>query len=205
MSSKAPIRFTDLFRYYRALPHQMAALEMLGKQIPASLLHRENEWFKVWSQDGKQAGQSWQELAEPIIKEFEGCRLDAYLCPAGVWTIGWGATRVDGRPVQQGDTISQGAADRLLFDTVSRFGADLLKLIPQAKDWPPQQLAALVSWAFNVGLGAVEISTLRRRILAGEQPQVVVAQELPRWDKANGKALAGLTRRRAAELSLFLS
>lgn len=53
MSNKKPIRFADLFRYYRGLPHQMAALEILGQQIPASLLHRDNEWFKVWSQAGK--------------------------------------------------------------------------------------------------------------------------------------------------------
>ena len=51
--SKEPIRFADLFKYYRGLPHQMAALQMLGEQIPASLMHRDNEWFKVWSQSGK--------------------------------------------------------------------------------------------------------------------------------------------------------
>lgn len=51
--TKTPVSFTDLFRYYRGLPHQMAALKMLGELIPASLLHRENEWFKVWSQAGK--------------------------------------------------------------------------------------------------------------------------------------------------------
>ena len=55
MGEKRPVRFTDLFRYYRGLPHQIAALEMLGEAIPASLMHRDNEWFKVWSQDGKQA------------------------------------------------------------------------------------------------------------------------------------------------------
>lgn len=52
--TKTPIRFADLFRYWRGLPHQIAAVELLGQQIPASLLNRENEWFQVWSQDGKQ-------------------------------------------------------------------------------------------------------------------------------------------------------
>jgi lysozyme len=204
MGTKTPVRFTDLFRYYRELPHQMAALEMLGKQIPPSLLHRDNEWFKVWSQDGKQPAPSWQELATPLIKQFEGFRDKAYQCSAGVWTVGWGATYINGKAVQRADTITREAADKLLAETIDRFGAELFKLIPQAQSWPPQQIAATVSWAFNVGLGAVETSTFRRRILAGEEPRVVAAQEFPRWIQTPG-AEEGLRRRRIAEVALFLS
>jgi hypothetical protein len=74
---------------------------------------------------------------------------------------------------------------------------------PAVNLWGANQQAALISWAFNVGLGAVESSTLRKRLLAGEPGIMVVPQELLRWDKANGKSLAGLTRRRAAEVALF--
>lgn len=202
--SKTPVRFTDLFRYYRQLPHQDAALQMLGELIPQSLLHRENEWFKVWSQDGK-IDPPWQLLAMRIIKEFEGCRLEAYKCPAGVWTIGWGATSIDGVAVKAGDVITQSEADALLAQAVQNFGGGVLRLIPQARAWPPQRIAALVSWAFNVGLGAVETSTLRQRVRMGHDPAVVIREELPRWDKANGQTLPGLTRRRKAEVDLFLS
>ena len=201
---KTPVRLADLFRYYRGLPHQMAALEMLGELIPPSLLHRENDWFRVWSQDGKQ-GPPWQLLATDLIKTFEGCRLAAYLCPAGVWTIGWGATSIDGVPVKQGDVIAQSQADALLVQSVQRFGASLFRLIPRARGWSPQRVAALVSWAYNVGLGAVEGSTLRRRLELGHDPDIVAKEELPRWDKAMGLPLAGLIRRRKAELDLFLS
>jgi hypothetical protein len=75
--------------------------------------------------------------------------------------------------------------------------------LPGSQLWGANQQAALISWAFNVGLGAVESSTLRKRLLAGEPGIMVVPQELLRWDKANGKSLAGLTRRRAAEVALF--
>ena len=74
---------------------------------------------------------------------------------------------------------------------------------PAARCGGANQQAALISWAFNVGLGAVESSTLRKRLLAGEPGIIVVPQELPKWNKASGAALVGLARRRAAEVALF--
>jgi GH24 family phage-related lysozyme (muramidase) len=104
-----------------------------------------------------------------------------------------------------GDTITQTHADELLRrDLLDLRGPGLLTLLPVAAGWAPNRIAALVSWAYNVGLGAVEESTLRRRILAGEDPAKVVAEELPRWNKADGQPLEGLARRRAAEVALFL-
>jgi GH24 family phage-related lysozyme (muramidase) len=201
------IRFSDLFRYYKALPHQMAAIveleEQLLKQVP-DLFNKDQPWFKTWSQAGKQPDPIYLAPALRIIKEFEGCHLVAYACPAGVWTIGWGNTQIDGRPVRQGDKISQVAADTMLRDSVERFAAQLYTLIPSAKNYGGNQQAALLSWLYNVGSGAADESTLRRRLNAGESAQVVIPQELPKWDKANGKPLLGLTRRRAAEVALFV-
>ncbi len=95
-------------------------------------------------------------------------------------------------------------ADELLQDEVENlFGPGVLQLVPLAKTWKSNQLAALISFAYNVGLGAFEESTLRKRLLAGEDPCTVVKQELPRWVHAGEAVLAGLERRRNAEIALF--
>ena len=134
--------------------------------------------------------------AVPIIKEFEGCKLKAYLCPAGVWTIGYGHT--DG--VKEGDEITQQEADRLLADDVHSFSAGVQRLV--TSDINRNQLGALTSFAFNVGLGNLRHSTLLRLVNKGDF--VGAANQFPRWNKAGGKVLAGLTRRREAERQLFL-
>ena len=204
--TKAPVKLSDLFRYYKALPHQMAGIVELEaellKQSP-DLLNRDQAWFKTWSQAGKQPDPIYLAPALRIIKEFEGCHLVAYADAVNIWTIGWGNTQIDGRPVRQGDKISQVTADTMLRDGIEHFAAQLYKLIPAAKNYGGNQQAALLSWLYNVGGGAVEGSTLRRRINAGESAQVVIPQELPKWNKANGRPLAGLTRRRTAEVKLF--
>lgn len=203
MADKSPVRFSDLFRYWRGEPHQMAAVEMLGEEIPIELLGRDNEWFKVWSQSGKTPEASWLQPATAIIQKFEGCRLNAYLCPAGVWTIGWGATEIDRRPVKNTDSISQAQADLMLQNEIERVANSVLKAIPSASSLTGNQIAALISWTFNVGIGAMAESTLRTRLLNGDDPKTVIQQELPKWNKANGKPLDGLTIRREAEIDLF--
>lgn len=207
-SPKTPVQFLDLFRYYKGLPHQMAAIQQLGELIPASLLHRENEWFKVWSQAGKQPEPDWLAPALHIIRDFEGLRLTAYRCSAGVWTIGYGTTRYpgkDGGPVRKDDAITAQQAEFYLIDALQNlFVPNLFHLIPRSKNWSGNRIAALASWAYNVGLGAVEDSTLRRRMNEDENPDIVVREELPRWNKADGVVLPGLERRRAAEVKLFL-
>ena len=205
--TKLPVKLSDLFRYYRqGTPHQMAAVVELEaellKRVP-DLFNRDQPWFKTWSQAGKQPDPIYLAPALRIIKEFEGCHHIAYADPVGVWTIGWGNTQIDGRPVKQGDKITQATADTMLRDSVEQFAAQLYTLIPAAKNYGGNQQAALLSWLYNVGGGAASESTLRRRLNAGESAQVVIPQELPKWDKANGRLLAGLTRRRAAEVTLF--
>lgn len=146
----------------------------------------------------------WLPATLAIITAFEGCRLTAYVCPAGAWTIGWGTTRLIDRPVQHGDQITQQMADELLQNDVELRGRQLLALLPMAQQWPANRIAALISWAYNVGISAVEHSTLRARLLNREDPAAVIREELPRWNKVGDKKLEGLTRRRAAEVQLFL-
>lgn len=134
--------------------------------------------------------------AIPLIKEFEGCKLKAYKCPADVWTIGYGHT--DG--VKEGDEITQQEADRLLADDVHSFSAGVQRLV--TSDINRNQLGALTSFAFNVGLGNLRHSTLLRLVNKGDF--VGAANQFSRWNKAGGKVLAGLTRRREAERQLFL-
>jgi GH24 family phage-related lysozyme (muramidase) len=151
---------------------------------------------------------AWLPAALKIIREFEGCRLKAYRCPAGVWTIGWGSTRLPGTgAVRSGDVITQEDADRLLAaEVVGLFGPGAAALVKPWKRLAPNAQAALVSFAYNVGLGAFEESTLLRRLNAGHDPNAVAREELPRWVKGEGgRQLDGLVRRRTAEIALFVS
>ena len=210
MSNEKSITLEQLFRYKKPwgqLPHQDAAIVELEEDIAANgyaaAMRRDRPWFQAWSQAGKQPDPIYLEPSIRIIQEFEGCNLVAYACPAGIWTVGWGNTQLDGRPVKQGDKISQARADTMLRDTVQQFGTRLHKIIPATANYGGNQQAALISWMYNVGATAAQESTLARRLNSGEPGTLVIPQELPKWDKANGKALPGLTRRRAAEVALF--
>jgi GH24 family phage-related lysozyme (muramidase) len=188
-------------------PHQLAALTALDE----SLTDPQRQGFtELWRAEGSPAApapapaQGWLPLAQSIVKEFEGCKLKAYVCPAGELTIGWGSTTIGGKAVRQGQSITQAQADAQLNADLQRFYTALVKAIPAVTSWAPNRIAALVSWTYNVGVGGMQGSTLRKRLLAGEDPAKVAAEELPRWNKADGRELAGLTRRRAAELALFV-
>ena len=189
-------------------PQQLAAFSLLDEKLSPGL---KGQFTELWRAKGSPAAAErllaplWLAPALRLIKEFEGCRLEAYKCPAGVWTIGWGSTRLIDQPVRQSDKITQQFADELLLNEVENlFAPGLFTLLPLAKRWRPEQQAALISFAYNVGLGAVEESTLRKRLLAGEDPATVIREELPRWNKGDGgKVLAGLERRRDAEVELF--
>ena len=129
-----------------------------------------------------------------LILHYEGCELTAYVCPAGVLTIGAGHTGPD---VYEGQQITQAVANQLLRDDLDRFEKGICDQI----DVPlkQEQFDALVSWAFNCGLGATGDSTLRRRLNAGEDVNTVISEELPRWTSGG---MAGLVRRRDAEVKL---
>lgn len=130
-----------------------------------------------------------------LIKSFEGLRLSAYKCPADVWTIGYGTTA----GVQPGQTITKERAEELLREDVKRFEAQVLRLVkvPLTQG----QHDALVSFVYNLGAGNLSNSTLLRLLNAGDYAGA--AAQFDRWNKAGGKVLAGLVRRRAAERALF--
>jgi len=133
-----------------------------------------------------------------MIKDFEGLELKAYLDAVGVLTIGFGHT---GHDVTSSMVITKEEAIRLLNEDVQKFeqGVERLVKVPLNSN----QFSALVSFAYNLGLGNLGKSTLLKLLNAGE-PKEVVAPQFLRWNKAGGKVLAGLTRRRQAEMELFL-
>lgn len=137
-----------------------------------------------------------------LIKGFEGCRLAAYQDSVGVWTIGYGWTQaVDGKPVAKGMTITQQKADDLLKQGVIQYESGVHGLVTVQLN--QNQFDALVDFTYNLGVNALKGSTLLKKLNAGDYAGA--ANEFPKWNKAGGKELAGLTRRREAEKSLFLS
>lgn len=133
-----------------------------------------------------------------IIKQFEGCELKAYKCPAGVWTIGYGHT---GKDVTPGLVISATHAERLLLRDVESFEAGVSELVKV--ELTDNQFSALVSLAFNIGLGRFKNSTLLRKLNQGKYADA--AQQFNKWVYAAGVKLGGLVKRRAAERELFES
>ena len=132
-----------------------------------------------------------------LIQQFEGCKLTAYLCPAGVWTIGWGSTGIG---ISKGVTWTQAEADERYKKDMGVFKTGVKKLVTVPIN--NNQIEALTSFAYNLGLGALKGSTLLKYLNAGNYQ--AAANQFLRWDKAGGKVLSGLTRRRTAERNLFL-
>ncbi|MEG5594009.1 lysozyme [Enterobacter hormaechei] len=137
-----------------------------------------------------------------LIKQFEGCKLTAYQDSVGVWTIGYGWTQpVDGKPIRAGMTIKQETAERLLKTGLVSYESDVSRLVKVVLT--QGQFDALVSFTYNLGAQSLSTSTLLRKLNAGDYAGA--ADEFLRWNKAGGKVLNGLTRRREAERALFLS
>jgi lysozyme len=130
-----------------------------------------------------------------LIRHFEGCRLDAYLCPAGVWTIGYGHTK----GVKEGETIDQEAAEAFLIEDLEEFEGYVTEMVEVPLS--QSQFDALVSWTFNLGPGNLERSTLLAKLNQGEYTDVPF--EIKRWTRAGGAILPGLVKRRNAEAALF--
>lgn len=135
-----------------------------------------------------------------LIRRFEGFRAQAYRCPAGIWTIGYGHTSNAGPPrVSPGMEMSEAEARRVLAADVERFAAEVRAAL--TREVSPQQFSALVSFAFNVGTAAFRTSSVLRAVNAGDFG--AVPGRLGLWVKAMGKTLPGLVRRRAAEAQMF--
>ncbi len=137
---------------------------------------------------------------EALVKEFEGCRLEAYPDPGSggdPWTIGYGAT---GEGIRKGVTWTREQCDERLREDLNRFAVGVEKALAGAVT-SQNEFDAMVSLAFNVGLGNFQSSTLLRKHRAGDREGA--AAEFARWNRAAGRVLAGLTRRRAAEAKLY--
>lgn len=136
-------------------------------------------------------------LAAGFISSFEGCSLVAYKCSAGVWTIGYGHTK----DVKEGDTCTQEQAYKWLMEDIR----ETQLLLAHYVNVPVSQgeFVALVSLAFNVGVGALMKSKLLRKLNSGDRDGA--ADEFLDFDLANGKRVVGLTKRRKEEHDLFLS
>lgn len=138
--------------------------------------------------------------AVKLIKEFESLRLEAYLCPAGVWTIGWGHTL----GVREGLRITEDLAEEFLRRDVTQVDAGLSQVI--RAPLTQGQHDALVSLCFNLRGGAQRLPSIAPKLVAkiATGDYAGAADELLDIDRANGEVLPGLVRRRAAERALFV-
>jgi lysozyme len=135
-----------------------------------------------------------------LIKEFEGFRTKAYKCPAGVWTIGYGHTSMAGPPaVKPGMVVSRTEAEAILRRDLKVFEDGVKSAIKVQLN--SNQFSACVSLCYNIGVGAFSRSSVARFCNKGQWKKAADAFAL--WNKAGGKVLPGLTRRRAAEAALF--
>jgi lysozyme len=135
-----------------------------------------------------------------LIRRFEGFRAKAYRDAAGVWTIGYGHTSMAGAPlVMPGMKIGKAEAERMLAADVEQFARGVARLL--TRELTPEQFSAVVSFAFNVGLGGLAKSSVLKAVNAGDH--AAVARRLQLWVKAGGRVLPGLVKRRAAEAALY--
>jgi lysozyme len=137
-------------------------------------------------------------VAAPFIAQFEGCSLKAYRCPAGVLTIGYGHT---GKDVYEGETITQAEADDLLAEDLGKFARQIAPLVEVKIT--EGQFIAMLSLAYNIGIGNFRRSSVLRLTNAGAKLQA--AQSFLLWNRAGGQVLKGLVRRRKAESREYLS
>jgi lysozyme len=135
------------------------------------------------------------EMLKTLIRRFEGCKLKAYYCPAGVLTIGWGST---GAGIYPYTRWTQEQADARLEVDARKFLAATKELFPNVSGG---LLVALADFAYNVGIGRLKASTLRKKVLAGNLE--AAKKQFMRWVFANGKKMNGLVKRREAEVNLF--
>ena len=130
-----------------------------------------------------------------LVKKFEGCRLEAYQCAAGVWTCGYGSTR----GVQKGDVWSQEKAEVMLVDELEEYGNHVSDLVTVPLH--QCQFDALTSWCFNLGPTNLQSSTMLK--ILNQSIYDEIPFQLKRWNKVNGVVNDGLIRRREAEALLF--
>ena len=140
-------------------------------------------------------------VSTDIIKQFEGCQLKAYLCPAKKWTIGYGSTyHPNGVAVKEGDTITQSQADQYLSIEAEKRIAEM-RLPSNLND---NQKAALLSLQYNIGQGRWMSSTIRKKVL-NNPSDPSIRDEFMKWINKGSSFEKGLRRRRQAEADLYFS
>ena len=134
-----------------------------------------------------------------LIEEFEGLRLESYQDGAGIWTIGYGTTRHDGLPVEEGEACTPQMAVQWLSEDVSEAEESVNELVtvPVSQN----QFDALVSFTYNLGRGSLAGSTLLKNL--NSDSFELAAAQFPKWCFVAGKESPGLLRRRVAEQSMF--
>jgi lysozyme len=136
-----------------------------------------------------------------LIKKFEGCRLKAYLCPANVWTIGYGNTFYEnGMKVKEGDVITQQRAEELAKFIIDQFAVTIEPFIQ--KPLTDNQFSACVSLAYNIGTSGFKRSSVFKKLNINPNDPTI-ADSFKLWNKGGGKVLAGLVKRREAEIALY--
>ena len=137
-----------------------------------------------------------------LIKEFEGFRSEAYQDVVGIWTIGYGTTKIEGKPIQPGTKCTEDQALLWLREEVEKIAEPFIDKLVKVT-LTQNQRDALISFIYNVGSGNFSKSTLLK--LLNDGMYTAAAEQFLRWNKAGGKEFPGLTRRRKAEKDLFLS
>jgi lysozyme len=136
-----------------------------------------------------------------LIKKFEGCRLKAYLCPANVWTIGYGNTFYEnGMKVKEGEVITQQRAEELAKFIIDQFAVTIEPFIQ--KPLNDNQFSACVSLAYNIGTSGFKRSSVFKKLNINPNDPTI-ADSFKLWNKGGGKVLAGLVKRREAEIQLY--
>lgn len=145
---------------------------------------------------GTRGGMAINSEGIKLIKSFEGRELEAYQDTVGVWTIGYGHTKT----VEPGMVITEAKAEEFLRQDLEEFEEAVTEAVQVSIN--SNQFSALVSFCFNLGAGSLFQSTLLKLLNQGDFQGA--ADQFPRWNKAGGQELEGLTRRRKAERGLFL-
>jgi lysozyme len=136
-----------------------------------------------------------------LIKKFEGCKLKSYRCPSGVWTIGFGNTFYEnGMKVKEGDVITQQRAEELAKFIIDQFAVTIEPFIQ--KPLNDNQFSACVSLAYNIGTSGFKRSSVFKKLNINPNDPTI-ADSFKLWNKGGGKVLAGLVKRREAEIQLY--
>ena len=140
------------------------------------------------------------EILLKLIRDSEGCKLTAYQCPAGVWTVGYGYTGTD---IKKGVCWTQEKADECLLVTAMGVLNQAIKASPILETANMEKQAAIADFIYNLGIGNYSKSTLKKQVNAGNW--MAASSEIKKWNKAAGKELKGLTIRRQKEAALLMA